>query len=858
MFDGKSDSGFLVGYSLNSKAFRVYNLETKRVEENLHVHFLENKPNVAGKGHAWMFDLDYLTNSMNYEPVSLENQANKFAGPQEVNNSVGTQANDDQRTTSEEIDLHDEHFVLPIWSAYSTTIKSSEDKIQKTTDCKTSKKPVSQVEQIFQKELKKLKRQEKEANDAVWKEATHESQDVNTNSTNLLNVVSAPVSVVGPSRALNDNEPSYPDDPSMSHLEDIYASPSARIFTNSSYDDEGVVFDFNNLETTVNVSPTPTTRIHTIHSKLKFLEILCQSFSKKNKKDERGVVVRNKAYLIAQGHRQEEGIDYDEVFAHVARIEAIRIFLAFASYMGFIVYQIDVKSAFLYGTIDEEVYVTQPPGFVDPKFPNKVYKVVKALYGLHQDPRAWYATLSTILEKSGYRRGAIDKTLFIKQDKKDIMLVQVYVDDIIFGSTKKSWCDEFEELMKNSVKTASTPIETHNPLVKDKEAADVDVHHYRSMIDLVSGTALVAWAPYRLAPSEMKELADQLQELTNKGFIRPSSSPWGAPVLFVKKKDRSFRMSIEYQELNKLTVKNRYPLPRIDDLFDQLQGWSFYSKIDLRLGYHQLRVREEDIPKIAFRTRLWFHWISLEYRVPLSFGSIAGGLDHVNLVIRLPIEDGISRDNLGFTIFVLLTIGFSARTMAGVDINTLIVEQYLALSHENQAPGVVKPKIRGNINFEIKSQLMQELREDTISLKILSRTRKLRFVLHYILSSIAFCLFEDHLLRFAKDKLCQNQNSIAFCLSPVVHVGPNLEHMDLEATDVFTQLHLEQMDEGFTATAYPKVHENLKLIVEEHVILEEPASSTRTLSSLQHLAKDLLSFKCKRRTLVFVKKRSVD
>ncbi|GJU21126.1 putative nucleotidyltransferase, ribonuclease H [Tanacetum coccineum] len=122
-------------------------------------------------------------------------------------------------------------------------------------------------------------------------------------------------------------------------------------------------------------------------------------------------------------------------------------------------------------------------------------------------------------------------------------------------------------------------------------------------IDIIPGVAPVAHAPYRLAPSEMKELSKQLQELSEKGFIRPSSSPWGAPVLFVKKKDGSFRMCIDYRELNKLTIKNRYPLPRIDDLFDQLQGSSVYSKIDLRSGYHQLRIREEDIPITAFRTR---------------------------------------------------------------------------------------------------------------------------------------------------------------------------------------------------------------------------------------------------------------
>ncbi|GJX15862.1 putative reverse transcriptase domain-containing protein [Tanacetum coccineum] len=129
------------------------------------------------------------------------------------------------------------------------------------------------------------------------------------------------------------------------------------------------------------------------------------------------------------------------------------------------------------------------------------------------------------------------------------------------------------------------------------------VRQVEFQIDLILGVAPVARAPYRLALSEMQELSDQLQELADRGFIRPSTSPWGAPVLFVKKKDGSFRMCIDYRELNKLTVKNRYPLPRIDDLFDQLQGSSVYSKIDLRSGYHQLRVRDEDIPKTAFRTR---------------------------------------------------------------------------------------------------------------------------------------------------------------------------------------------------------------------------------------------------------------
>ncbi|GJT56968.1 reverse transcriptase domain-containing protein [Tanacetum coccineum] len=141
------------------------------------------------------------------------------------------------------------------------------------------------------------------------------------------------------------------------------------------------------------------------------------------------------------------------------------------------------------------------------------------------------------------------------------------------------------------------------------------VRQVEFQIDLIPGATPVARAPYRLAPSEMQELSDQLQELADRGFIRPSTSPWGAPVLFVKKKDRSFRICIDYWDFNKLTIKNRYPLPRIDDLFDQLQGSSIYSKIDLRLGYHQLRVRDEDIPKTAFRTR-YRHY---EFQV-MSFG----------------------------------------------------------------------------------------------------------------------------------------------------------------------------------------------------------------------------------------------
>nr|GEV21125.1 hypothetical protein [Tanacetum cinerariifolium] len=242
------------------------------------------------------------------------------------------------------------------------------------------------------------------------------------------------------------------------------------IFTSFSYDKDLSGLDANNLENSFDVSSLITKRIHTIHptsqvigdinspvqtrsqvtlkgssesafisyihdqgrnNHLDFQLCMFSCFLSEeepttvaqaladpnwNKRDARGIVCRNKARLVAQGHRQEEGIDYTDVFAPVARLEAIRLFLVFASFIGFKVYQMDVKSAFLYGKITEEVYVTQPRGFEDPDHPKKVYKVVKALYGLHPAPRAWYERLSTFLLKHGYRRGTIDRTLFIKKE----------------------------------------------------------------------------------------------------------------------------------------------------------------------------------------------------------------------------------------------------------------------------------------------------------------------------------------------------------------------------------------------------------------------------------------------------------
>nr|GFA24592.1 retrovirus-related Pol polyprotein from transposon TNT 1-94 [Tanacetum cinerariifolium] len=169
----------------------------------------------------------------------------------------------------------------------------------------------------------------------------------------------------------------------------------------------------------------------------------------KNKRDEENTVIRNKSRLVTKGYAQQDGVDFKESFAPVARLEAVRLFIAYAAYKSFTVYQMDIKTAFLYGPLKEEVYVNQPDGFVDQYHPEKVYRLKKTLYGLKQAPRAWYDELSNFLVFKGFSKGSIDPTLFITKHEEDILLVQIYVDDIIFGSTNPKLSKQFEKLMHN-------------------------------------------------------------------------------------------------------------------------------------------------------------------------------------------------------------------------------------------------------------------------------------------------------------------------------------------------------------------------------------------------------------------------
>nr|GEY86823.1 hypothetical protein [Tanacetum cinerariifolium] len=455
-FEEKGDEGYFLGYSMSSKAFRVFNKRTKKVEENLHIEFLESKAIKKGSGPNWLFDIDSLTKSMNYVLIvdACTNSTNfsgtKVDARQDVKKDVSS-----LRYIVLPNWVHEEHLESPSSQTQDACNINALESSGNSNPTATSTNPLAD-----QLETLTVETPIPTVSSPVLNVCFTNSQEPSS-ETRLIS-----------KRVTNQAETPFLDNilTLSNQFEDILG------VTTNLEESSGVEADVSNMETTITASPTPTLRIHRDHPKSQIIglvDTLIQTRNKskkveamqeellqfkiqkvwslvdcpkgvrpirtkwvlKNKKDEREIVIKNKARLVAQGHTQEEGIDYDEVFAHVARIEAIRLFLAYASFMGFTVYQMDVKSAFLYGTIDKEVYVIQPPRFQDPEYLARVYKVEKAMYGLHQAPRAWYGTLSKYLLTNGFQRGTIDQTLFIRRQKGDFILVQVYVDDIIFGSS---------------------------------------------------------------------------------------------------------------------------------------------------------------------------------------------------------------------------------------------------------------------------------------------------------------------------------------------------------------------------------------------------------------------------------------
>ncbi|GJX10443.1 putative ribonuclease H-like domain-containing protein [Tanacetum coccineum] len=480
-FDGKANEGYFVGYSVVCKAMRVFNKRTRIVEETLNIRFLENAPNVKGNGPDWLFDVDSLTISMNYVPVGAGNQTNGIAG--NIDNIFAV------------IDVDVKFAADPKDREVNDGKKDIEvDKSRvSNNDGKDEQATRSESERLNQKEM----------------------QNEHINSTNSINTVSTPVITAGPtfanaapSSSINtanafeehcfERFSLFKSASALPYVLNVSLMHDTRNFGNA-YDDADVEeeVDMSNVVSSYIVPDALFTKFLKDHPKdqvIGSLKTPVQTRRMTKINDEHGLIssvhklrrtnhkyfqnclfvcflsqmepkkpvqalkdpswvkaMQNELlqFILLKGHTQEEGIDYDEVFAPVARIEAIRLFLAYASFKDFVFYQMDVKSAFLYGKIEEEV-------------------------------------------------GQIDKTLFIKRHKDDILLVQVYVDDIIFGSTKKELSTEFEKLMHDNqnkyvteilkkfdfatAKTTSTPMEPNKALIKDEEAEEVDVHLYRSMI----------------------------------------------------------------------------------------------------------------------------------------------------------------------------------------------------------------------------------------------------------------------------------------------------------------------------------------------------------------------------------------
>ncbi|KAI3815574.1 hypothetical protein L1987_15246 [Smallanthus sonchifolius] len=430
MFNAKAVEGIFLGYVANSPCKRVYNIGTRTVEEWFEVDYSKHNIPPEPTGPAWGFNYYTLFKSFNLSDLSADDAANVF----DFFNG-GDDSNFSTRATVP--------IVTPDSNVASTSGTHDSEDIE-----------VVHVD----------------GNDAPTDPNTRVGNEAPADPINIESSSSGTLDMGELSMNLDTNlqEP---------HI------PEMRVHKN--YPIDNIIGDPHADVQTRHRTIAVNTSLYAEILDTGVMETCLHVF--KGKMDDRHVIVKNKARLVAQGFYQQEGLDYTEVCAAVARLEAIRLFLAYASYVSFMVYQLDVKSAFLYGKVHEEVYVTQPPGFEDPHNINKVYKLDKALYGLHQAPRAWHETLSKHLQSNGFDRGQIDLTLFIQKAGGDILLVQVYVDEIIFGSTNEEMCREFEQdiLSKykmNDSSTYGTPIPINHGLHPDKDRKDVDCKLYRGMI----------------------------------------------------------------------------------------------------------------------------------------------------------------------------------------------------------------------------------------------------------------------------------------------------------------------------------------------------------------------------------------
>ncbi|KAI3790995.1 hypothetical protein L2E82_04493 [Cichorium intybus] len=452
-FESRSDEGIFLGYSFSSAAYRVLNKRTRVIEESTDVHFDEFYVRKLDREHFGSqmidnifqnpipqtpspdidieVDIDLLFEQPKtaYNSEILTTQIDPTGTPTEGtpqrNRNVADQVEGEPQTHTSSLEqtpnppLTTPNLTTPDFTTPSPNIQNNPDETF-----------MGEPSNLFQEETTGEEQWDTE-NPIITTEENRLIKWTRNHPTDL--IIGDPNSGIQ-TRAATANECLFGAFLSMTEPKTIHTALKDPDWVKA-MQEELAEFERNDVW---NLVPTPPD-----------VTIIGSRWVFRNKTDDQGVVCRNKARLVVKGYSQQEGIDYDETYAPVARIEAIRIFLAYAAHKNFKVFQMDVKCAFLHGELDREVYIQQPPGFEDPNFPHHSFKLQKAVYGLKQAPRAWYATLSTFLEESGFKRGSIDQTLFRKIFNKHLLIVQIYVDDIIFGSTDESLSVKFADLMKS-------------------------------------------------------------------------------------------------------------------------------------------------------------------------------------------------------------------------------------------------------------------------------------------------------------------------------------------------------------------------------------------------------------------------
>nr|GEV82595.1 retrovirus-related Pol polyprotein from transposon TNT 1-94 [Tanacetum cinerariifolium] len=407
---GKGDECIFVGYSNQSRAYRVFNRRTRVIMKSIHVNF-DELPQMAS---------DHISSdpAPECQRMTLEH-GSLSPGPQCQDNVTQS---DKTVTMSNELDL--------LFSLMFDELLNGSSKVVSKSSAVTTADAL--INNIYQAEMvEEYAQGEDDKFINIFCTSVQDRRETSSHHVDSLNMHTFYQRYPSEHRWTKDHP-----------LEQVIGNPSQSVRTRRQLESDGKMCMF-----VLTMSQSEPKNIKEAMADSAWIESMQEELHQFDRLD--NIVIRNKSRLVAKGYAQKEGVDFEESFELVARLEAVRLFIVYAAHKSFIVYQMDIKTVFLYGPLKEEVYVNKPDGFVDPYHPDKVYRLKKALYGLKQAPRAWYDELSNFLVSKGFSKGSIDPTLFITKHMGDILLVQIYVDDIIFGSTNLNLSKRFEKLMHN-------------------------------------------------------------------------------------------------------------------------------------------------------------------------------------------------------------------------------------------------------------------------------------------------------------------------------------------------------------------------------------------------------------------------